>query len=171
MNRKAILSTVAVFSLLALGSAQNKANRPSPPAQASTTINGKSVTIDYSRPSAKGRKVFGGIVPWGQVWRTGANEATTLKTATDLNINGTKVPAGTYTLFTLPAESGWKLIVSKETGQWGTDYKPANDLARIDVKSEKTKAPVEQFTMRFEGSNLIMEWENTRVWADFNAKK
>jgi len=170
MNRKAILSTVAVFSLIALGAAQNKANRPSPPAQDSTTINGKSVTIDYSRPSAKGRKVFGGIVPRGQVWRTGANEATTLKTAADLNINGTKVPAGTYTLFTLPSESGWKLIVSKETGQWGTDYKPANDLARIDVKSEKIDKPVEQFTMRFEGSKLIMEWENTRVWADFNSK-
>lgn len=170
MNRKAILSTVAVFSLIALGSAQNKANRPSPPAQASTTINGKSVTIDYSRPSAKGRKVFGGIVPWGQVWRTGANEATTLKTAADLNINGTKVPAGTYTLFTLPSENGWKLIVSKETGQWGTDYKQANDLSRIDIKSEKTDKPVEQFTMRFEGSKLIMEWENTRVWADFNSK-
>lgn len=174
MNRRTLITGIAALMLLATQASvaqKDKSQRPSPPGQATTSIGGKAVTIDYSRPSAKGRTIFGGIVPYGKVWRTGANEATTLKTEGDITINGTRVPAGTYTLFTLPAEGGAKLIVNKETGQWGTAYKQDQDLVRIDLKQEKTSAPVEQFTIRFEGSKLLIEWENTRWSADLAAAK
>jgi hypothetical protein len=146
---------------------QDKTKRPSPSGTAEVTLKGKSVKIDYSRPSMKGRKIFGGVVPYGKVWRTGANEATALTTAVDLNIGGAKVPAGSYTLYSLPTESGWKLIINKQTGQWGTEYDEKQDLARVDLKTSKLDKTVEQFTISFEKSgedsaNLILEWENMR---------
>ena len=173
MNRKSLITGLAAGMLLVTFAAaqKDKSQRPSPPGQAQNMVDGKMVIIDYSRPSMKGRKVFGGIVPYGKVWRTGANEATTLKTDADLMINGAKVPAGTYTLFTWPSENGAKLIINKQTGQWGTTYDQAQGLVRVDLKQEKTSAPVEQFTIRFEGSKLLIEWENTRWWADVVAAK
>jgi len=173
MKRRTLTIALATLMMVAAQAAaqKDKSQRASPPGQATTTIGGKAVTIDYSRPSAKGRTIFGGIVPYGKVWRTGANEATTLKTEGDITINGSRIPAGTYTLFTLPGEGGAKLIVNKETGQWGTAYKQDQDLVRIDLKQEKTSAPVEQFTIRFEGNKLLIEWENTRWSADLAAAK
>jgi hypothetical protein len=115
----------------------------------------------------KGRKIFGDLVPYGKVWRTGANEATAFSTPIDLTIGGTKVPAGNYTLYSLPTDNSWKLIINKQTGQWGTEYDEKQDLARIDMKVSKTAQPVEQFTISFDktgqdSANLILEWENTR---------
>jgi len=143
---------------------EDKSKRPSPPATAAVTLNGKQVTIDYSRPSLKGRKVGQELAPYGQVWRTGANEATTLTTEVDLNIAGTKVPAGKYTLWTLPSESDWKLIINKQTGQWGTKYDPSQDLARIDKKKSTLPQTVEQFTISFDkkgenAADLNLDWE------------
>src|ERR1700761_702131 len=106
---------------------RDKSKRPSPPATAEVTLNGKKIRIDYSRPSLKGRKVGKELAPYGEVWRTGANEATALTTEGDLNIGGVKVPAGKYTLYTLPAEGTWKLIINKQTGQWGTEYNKSQD--------------------------------------------
>jgi hypothetical protein len=148
-------------------SAQDKSKRPSPPGTAECTINGKKVTIEYSRPSMKGRKIMGGLVPYGKVWRTGANEATTLTTETDLDIGGAKVPAGKYTLYTLPSEGTWKLIINKQTGQWGTEYDEKQDLARVDMKASELAVPVEQFTISLDqdsnsSADLILEWEKTR---------
>ena len=148
--------------------AQNKSQRPSPPGTADCTINGKKVTISYSRPSMKGRKIMGELVPYGKVWRTGANEATTLTTAADLDIGGAKVPAGTYTLYTLPTEGTWKLIINKQTGQWGTEYDQGQDLARVDMTKTAIAVPVEQFTISLDQSgnnsaDLVVEWEKTRV--------
>jgi hypothetical protein len=151
---------------------QAKDKKPlSPPAHTETTISGKKVSIDYSAPSMRGRKIMGELVPYGQVWRTGANSATTLKTDTDITINGTKVPAGTYTLYTLPGENDWKLIINKQTGQWGTEYHQEQDLARVDLKQEQTSAPVETFKITLQPSSLIMEWENTKLSADLKAAK
>ncbi len=118
---------------------------------------------------------MGGLVPYGQVWRTGANNATTLVTPVALNIGGTDVAAGKYTLWTLPSEGTWKLIVNKQTGQWGTEYDQSQDLARIDMKKGKTAQPVEQFTISWdkkgEGSaDLVLEWETTRVWVPVRPK-
>jgi hypothetical protein len=94
------------------------------------------VLVDYSRPSARGRTVWGGaLVPYGQVWRTGANAATQLVTSADLTIGGAAVPAGTYTLFTLPTADGGQLIVNKKTGEWGTEYDAAQDLVRIPLRA------------------------------------
>jgi len=148
---------------------QDKAKRPSPPATATFDLGGgKSVTIDYSSPRAKGRKIYGGLVPFGQVWRTGANEATTFVTNADLMVGGTAVPAGSYTLFTIPGTDKWTLILSKKTGEWGTDYPGAtNDLARIDMKASALPAAVENFTIAFEkagmGATLNIDWETTRA--------
>jgi hypothetical protein len=138
----------------------------SPRDTAEMTYAGERIYVDYGRPSVRGRTIMGGLVPYGQVWRTGANAATTLVTPRDIRIGDTPVPAGTYTLYTLPAESGWQLIVNKQTGQWGTQYDPAQDLARIPMRVERTSAPVEQFTislMAGSPASLVMEWENTRV--------
>jgi hypothetical protein len=134
-------------------------------------LNGKTIEIDYGRPYMRGRKIFGGLVPYGQVWRTGANEATSLVTEADLVIGGAHVPAGSYTLYSLPQESGWKLIINKETGQWGTKYDPSQDLVRVDMRVERLPAPVEQFTIVLDQRSqdagvLRMEWENTAVWVD-----
>jgi hypothetical protein len=166
----ALLATVAVAGI-ALRAQQDKASRPSPPAKAECKIDGKTITIDYSSPRAKGRKIFGSLVPYGQVWRAGANEATTLVTSGDINIGGKAVPAGKYTIFAIPAEDKWTLVISKKTGEWGTAYPgPDNDLARIDMKASKTSAPVENFTIAFDqkGSTctMRMEWENTTASVD-----
>jgi hypothetical protein len=149
-------------------SAQDKSNRPSPPSTTDCTIKGKKVTISYSRPSAKGRKVMGELVPYDKVWRTGANEATTLTTEIDLNIGGAKVPAGTYTLFTLPSADTWKLIINKQTGQWGLEYHQDQDLARVPMTKSEIVVPVEQFTISLEqdsndSADLMLEWEKTRL--------
>lgn len=171
-KRRAVLSIVLVSSMLAaaIAVAQHDAGgekKPaSPPAKAETTIAGKKVTIDYSAPSVRSRKIYGGLVPYEKVWRTGANAATTLKTETDLLIGGTRVPAGTYTLYTVPGETNWKLIINKQTGQWGTEYDQAQDLARVDMNTEPLSTPVETFKISIINGKLIMDWENTRAAVD-----
>jgi Protein of unknown function (DUF2911) len=163
-----VLSLVLVCAFAAAAQ-QDKSKRPSPPAQAKWDLGGgKAVTIDYSSPRTKGRKIFGELVPFGQVWRTGANEATTLVTPVDLTIGGTAVPAGSYTIFTVPNKDKWTLIISKKTGEWGTDYPgQANDLARVDMKASTLPSPVENFTISFEkagsGGNLNIDWDTTRA--------
>lgn len=154
---------------------QDKSARPSPPGTADVTLKGKKLTIEYSRPSMKGRKVMGGLVPYGKVWRTGANEATTLTAETDFNIGGTDVPAGKYTLYTLPSEDTWKLIINKQTGQWGTNYDQGQDLARVDLKKTSLNQPVEQFTISFKKKNdstadLVLQWETTEFSVSVKAK-
>jgi hypothetical protein len=154
---------------------QDKSKRPSPPGTADCTINGKKVTIEYSRPSLKGRKLGTDLAPSGKVWRTGANEATTLTTAVALDIGGARVPAGTYTLYTLPSEGTWKLIINKQTGQWGTEYHQEQDLARVDMKKQEIVVPVEQFTIALDqdsnsSADLNLEWEKTRVFVTIRAQ-
>lgn len=163
-----VLSLMLVCSFVVTAQ-QDKSKRPSPPAQAKWDLDGgKTVTIDYSSPRAKGRKIYGELVPFGQVWRTGANEATALVTPVDLTIGGTAVPAGSYTIFTVPNKDKWTLVISKKTGEWGTDYPgQANDLARIDMKVSALPSPVDNFTISFEkagnGANLNIDWETTRA--------
>lgn len=106
------------------------------------------IRIDYGQPHARGRAVAGALpADLGKVWRLGANESTELATAVDLDIGGVRVPKGTYSLFVETGTAGWKLIVSKRTGAWGTEYDPSADLARIPVKSRTLSAPLESFTM------------------------
>jgi hypothetical protein len=147
---------------------QDKSKRPSPHDSTEVTLKGKKITIEYGRPYLKGRKVGQELAPYGKVWRTGADEATALTTETDLTIGGVKVPAGKYTLYTLPSEGTWKLIINKQTGQWGTKYDESQDLARVDMKKSSLPQPVEQFTISFNktsetSADLNLDWENTRV--------
>lgn len=173
--RKLLTSLLFLSLIVSISLAQNPP--ASPPATASHTFaDGKKVTIDYSRPSAKGRKIMGGLVPFGTVWRTGANSATAFTSDTDLVIGGTTVPAGKYTVYTLPGEMAWKLIINKQTGQWGTKYDQAQDLARIDMVAGKTSGPVEQFTISFDktgddSAKMKLEWENTSASVDVKEKK
>jgi hypothetical protein len=173
----AIAFTIFMLAAFALAQPQpqDKSKRPSPPGTADCTINGKKVTIDYSRPFLKGRKLGTDLAPYGKVWRTGANEATTLTTAIALDIGGAKVPAGTYTLYTLPSEGTWKLIINKQTGQSGTEYHQEQDLARVDMKKQEIVVPVEQFTIALDqnsndSADLNLEWEKTRVFVTIRAQ-
>ncbi len=173
--------TVLLFSLTVLAipglGQQDKSKRPSPPAKAECKFaNGKTITVDYSSPRMKGRKIYGGLVPYGQVWRTGANEATTFVTNTDVIVGGKEVPAGSYTLFTVPNENKWILVISKKTGEWGIPYPgEADDYGRVDMKVSKPSSPVENFTIAFEqaGNSCVMhlDWEMTRATAEISEKK
>src|SRR6201995_177366 len=164
-----LLSCVFLFAIVACAQ-QDKSKRPSPPGSAQC----KNVKVEYSSPRAKGRKIFGGLVPYGQVWRAGANEATTFVTDTDITVGGTKAPAGSYTLFAVPNADKWQLLISKKTGEWGTAYPgPSNDLARIDMKVSPLSSPMENFTIAFDksasGCTLSMSWENTKARVDVSA--
>ena len=140
----------------------------SPPAKADVTLPSAAITIDYSTPSVRGRKIFGGLVPYGKVWRTGANPATTIKTTGDLMIGDLKVPAGTYTLYTLPTADSWKLIVNKQTGQWGTVYNEPQDLGRTPMTVGSTPSPVEKMVIDFEKTAGDLTELHIK-WADVDA--
>jgi DUF2911 family protein len=156
---------------------QDKSKRPSPPAQTSCTFpDGKTIHVDYSSPRMRGRKIFGGLVPYGQVWRAGANEATTFVPNAEVMVGDKDVPAGNYTLFTLPNSDKWELIISKKTGEWGIPYPgEGDDFTRTGMNVSKTSAPVENFTISFDQAGdkctLHMDWENTRASVDISEKK
>jgi Protein of unknown function (DUF2911) len=162
------IATVVALALFVYVS-HARQNVASPPAKASLDLGGgKSVTIDYSSPRAKGRKIFGGLVPFGQVWRLGANDASTFVPTADVTVGGVPVPAGNYTLFAIPNQDTWTLILSKTTGEWGTKYSGAsNDFARVDMKVSTLPSHVENFTISFDksatGNTLNFDWETTRA--------
>ena len=135
---------------------------------------GASLLVDYGRPSKRGREIFGNVVPWGTVWRTGANAATQFRTDRDLVFGGVVVPAGTYTLWTLPAPTGWQLIVNRQTGQWGTAYDATQDLIRVPLTVTVLAAPVEVFTIAVEpqgpGGVLSVAWDRTRAQVPFTVR-
>lgn len=176
-------SLIALAVLLfSLGQSQAQCKPPgnqnpplSPAEQASVTLNGKEITIYYCAPSLKGRKIGVDLAPYDKVWRTGANTATTLKTQATLKIGSLTVPAGTYTIYTLPEEHGWKLIVNKQTGQWGTVYKEDQDLGRVDMmEGTIPSAPVEKFLIDFDHTHgnkteLHLHWGTTNVFVPITA--
>ncbi|WP_339876729.1 DUF2911 domain-containing protein [uncultured Algoriphagus sp.] len=141
----------------------------SPAAKIAQKVGLTDVTVDYSRPSTKGRKIFGELVPFGQVWRTGANGATVLSFSTDVIIGGQTVPAGQYALYSIPEKSDWTMILSKNIKLWGAiDYEQSDDLIRFKAKPEKLNKKAETFEISFAnmtdtGSDLSLKWENTRV--------
>ena len=147
---------------------------PSPPATANVTLNGKAVTINYNSPRLKGRTIGSDIVPYGEVWRTGANPATTLITATNLRIGTIEVPAGTYTLFTLPSAKQWLFIVSKKTGEWGIPYPEGNDLGRTPMTGKTLPASQENMSISFENTKestteLHVKWGTTDQYVTVKA--
>jgi hypothetical protein len=181
MIRTAVICAALAFSAATVMTAAPPQGAPkSPPAQASVTINGKTITIKYSAPSLRGRDVFGegGVISKDStypVWRAGANSATALHTDANLDINGLNVPAGDYTLFVLVKPEPWQLIVSKETGEWGLAYKPANDLGRVKMNMSTPSSPVETFkiTLSETGSNkgqLQLAWGSKEASVPFTVK-
>lgn len=179
MKKRATLLLSCIFLLaIAAFAQQDKSKRPSPPANAECQLSGgKTVKVDYSSPRMKGRKIFGGLVPYGQVWRAGANEATTFVNSADVMVGDKEVPAGSYTLFAIPNQGNWTLIISKKTGEWGIPYPgEGDDFVRTDMKSSSTSSPVENFTISFDQSSgdsctMHMSWENTDASVSITEKK
>jgi hypothetical protein len=143
----------------------------SPRDTARATIGGASILIDYSRPSMRGRRLFGGVVPYGEVWRAGADAATVLTSSRDLAAGETRIPAGVYTLWIIPTEQGDTLLINSQTGQWGTQHDPAKDLYRIPLRRSALGAPMERYTIRVEeapqGGQIHFEWETRRLTFPF----
>ena len=184
MQKRIALLTVLVLSFATLAAAQqDKSKRPSPPAHAQCKFaDGKTINVDYSSPRIQDpkthqpRKIFGGLVPYGEVWRAGANEATTFVTDANLSVGGKDVPAGSYTIFTIPNQDKWTLIISKKTGEWGIPYPgEGDDLARVDMNVSKPPSQVENFTIAFDEKGdscaMRMDWENSRATVDITEKK
>lgn len=176
MNKSVAMVVGVVWCLSLFAAGQEKAPA-SPPAHADCKFSdGKNVKVDYSSPRMRGRKIYGGLVPYGEVWRTGANAATSLVTDTNVTINGKDVPAGSYTMFTVPNQDKWTLIINKKTGEWGIPYKYEGDeLGRVDMRVSKTSSQVENFTISFDQAGnkctMNLDWENTRASVDMVEKK
>ena len=164
---------ISIFVLSALffysGHAQVKMPAPSPTQTIKQDFAISNIELTYSRPSAKGRKIFGDLVPNGKLWRTGANAATKITFADPVEIGGKKIDAGTYVLYTIPSVESWEIILNKGLENWGTNgYKETDDVARFKVTPSKTKNMVETFTMQFanikpESCDIQITWEQTTV--------
>ncbi|MEM6325896.1 MAG: DUF2911 domain-containing protein [Bacteroidota bacterium] len=168
-------ATAALLLLAPTASAQdapargNDEARVSPNASVMQTIGTTNVTVHYGRPSVRGRDIFGGLEPYGQVWRTGANEATTISFSAPITIGGTEVPAGTYSLFTIPEETSWTVILNSTAEQWGAyGYDPAQDVARTTVAVRAAPSETEQFEISFDSvtdtnAMMVMAWDDVVV--------
>lgn len=167
-NNKSLFAIMMIaFSLSAFSAMaqDDKSQRASPPAEASAMVGDTEVTIDYSQPAVKGREIFGALVPYGEVWRTGANEATTFEVDKDVLVEGKPLPAGKYALFTIPGEEEWALIFNRTAEQWGSyDYDQEQDVLRVNV--EPTKTPEQKELLSFdveENGEVSLQWADTQV--------
>jgi hypothetical protein len=163
-----IALSLALVCTFAFGQG-DKASRPSPPATASGKVGDANITIDYSSPAVKGRKIWGELVPYGEVWRAGANEATVFKTDKDIKVEGKTLPAGQYSLFATPGENEWTIIFNSQTGQWGikrggvANRDPANDVLAVTVKPKKSSTMNERLTYTVNNQGFVLAWENLEV--------
>jgi hypothetical protein len=160
------IASTALIAQMGAAPGQPPKPMPSPPATASVTIAGGTIDIRYNTPQMRGRKIMGGLVPYGKVWRTGANPATTLITSVPLKFGALLVPAGTHTIYTLPSADTWQLIINNQTGQWGLTYNQTMDLGRIPMLARPMAAPQEGMSLSFENTTptsteLHMRWETT----------
>ena len=159
-NLFSLFCLVTIFAISA--SAQEK--KPSPAATASGKVGNTLITINYSQPSVKGRKIFGDLVPFGKVWRTGANDATTFEIDNDIKVDGKTLAKGKYALFTIPGAESWTIIFNKTANQWGSfRYKQDEDVLRIEVKAGKAPQFTEQMTFTVASGKVSLLWENTTV--------
>jgi hypothetical protein len=169
MTKILFLTLMGVFISSMIRAQDDKSKRPSPPATATGKVMGATITIDYSSPSVKGRKIWGGLVPYNKVWRTGANEATLFKTDKEIKVEGKRLPAGKYSLYTIPGEKEWVFIFNSQTGQWGvkdneeTSEDPAKDVLRVTVKPEKSSSFNERMKFEVDKAGFALLWENLKV--------
>ena len=166
-----IVALVLSVALPAMAQRGDDANRKSKNGKVEGTIDGVKVTVEYGRPKVNKRKILGGLVPFDKLWRTGANEATTITFSKDVTVEGKKVAAGTYSLFTIPMKDKWMVLVNKVAKQWGgSKYDNANDVAAVDVKPGKG-ALVEEMTFKIDGSNVVLLWDTFTVAVKVAASK
>ena len=164
----------AVLAVPAAGLVAAQEKRASPHETIKANIDGANVSVTYGRPYMKGRKIFGGLVPYGQVWRTGADEATILETDKALMFGAFHVGPGKVSLYSLIDEKTWRLVLNKQVGQWGTEYKPGEDIGRVPMKTETLPKPVEQLTLSIEknpagkGGLLVIQWDTTKASVAFS---
>ncbi|UII32565.1 DUF2911 domain-containing protein [Fulvivirga ulvae] len=164
MKKYNLTFLLAVIALIASPQLFAQKKMKSPPAQAKGQISGANVVIDYHQPSANGRTILGDLVPYDEVWRTGANNATTFEVDKDVKIEGQTLPKGKYALFTIPGKDEWTIIFNKNHNQWGSsNYDEAEDALRVNVKPTKTSKFVETFTINPEQDGVVLSWENTKV--------
>lgn len=161
-----LIMTITTMSTQAQG---DKASRPSPPATATGTVDGATITINYGSPSVKGRKIWGELVPYAKAWRAGANEATTFTTDKAIKVSGKDLAAGTYTLFAVPGEKEWQFIFNSQTGQWGVkrtgeaNRDPANDVLTVMTKPAKSSMMNEKLAYEITKKGFVLKWENLEV--------
>ena len=172
MKRTLLLTSFIISGLLfsAFAHAQgDKSKIASPPETATGKIGNATITIDYSSPGVKGRKIWGGLVPYDKTWRAGANKATIFETDKDIMVEGKKLPAGKYTLFITPGEKEWTYIFNSQTGQWGiknngdANFDPANNVITVMAKPQKSKSFNERMTYVINSKGFALEWENLEV--------
>ena len=173
---RALVMTLAFLPGYTLLAQENRVRVLSPRDSTTQTIGVAELSVNYGRPSKRGREIFGGLVPHGVVWRTGANQATHFRTDHDLTVGTIRVPRGTYTLWTIPEKKSWTLIINRATGQWGTDYDKTQDLGRIPMKVAKLREPVEQFTIAIASAGdatgtLTMSWDTTQASVPLRVEK
>ena len=165
-------TTLILLILLCIGAqsfAQLNLPNASPDGEFDQEVGFTHVHVKYSRPSAKGRAIFGGLIPYGELWRTGAHDATTIRFSDTVRLHGNVIPAGTYSFFTIPDQKEWTVIVNKDTAMHGTsEYKQENDLVRFKVAAEKPARFYETFTIEVndivkDGASLYVTWENTQL--------
>lgn len=167
LNKLLALSLVCCTAFFA--NAQTlKTPAPSPSQTLKQDFGISTIELNYSRPGMKGRKIFGDLVPYGKVWRTGANSATRIKFSDDVTIGGQQLKAGEYAIYTVPNEGSWDIIINKGSENWGTDYKQEDDIMRVKATSVKLDQPVETFTMQFANvkptsTDLQILWDKTMV--------
>ena len=157
--------TLILFQVSFSNAQDDKSQRPSPPAQAKGTVGKAAITIDYSQPSVKGRTIWGELVPYEKVWRTGANEATTFEVSADVKVEGKSLKAGKYGLFTIPGQNEWVIIFNTVPEQWGSrNYDESKDALRVMVKPKATSESTERLTFSIaDNGTVVMKWEKLQV--------
>ncbi len=143
---------------------EDKSTRKSPPRKAEGEIGSAMVTVNYGSPSVRGRSIYGDLVPYNEIWRTGANEATTITFSEDVMVEGEALPAGTYALFTIPGEDSWTVIFNKEADQWGAyDYDESMDALRVEVEPQPLEANAEMLNFEVSGDAVMLKWADLAV--------
>jgi hypothetical protein len=165
MKKLFVLSVFVIAAATIASGQEDKSKRPSPPAIEKETLStGTNVTIDYSQPALKGRAIGKEVAPYGKVWRTGANEPTTIEISKDVKVEGQDLPAGKYSLWTIPGENEWVVIFNKKTTGWGTQYDESQDLLRVKVKPTKSNKSTERMTFDVsKNGQVALLWGNEQV--------
>jgi hypothetical protein len=170
-----IVGIIVVVLIIGFLGFRSYTKSASPEATAEIDQNGVQVKVEYCQPYKKGRKIFGGLVPYGEVWRTGANEATVIAFDQNVTVAGQPLDEGEYSLWTIPSEGNWIVIFNSETGQWGTNYDQTKDILRVPVIARKRNAVAEQFYISFApqsgGSDMVLAWDQTEAVVPIRARE